>query len=146
MYDARLRLETLDGAFVISLSGTNYSVTFRRLNEGRGITAMHSVQAEEGAPITPNEFLERCLGCSQGQGEGVGMDHASPRLGLQRAEYDRDTQRAYVEFRGPDDDGGDAIATAIFSYRTSARLSKKQVHEEIVRKARHLLKKAAAAT
>jgi hypothetical protein len=38
------------------------------------------------------------------------------------------------------------IATAIFSYRTSARLSKKQVHEEIVRKARHLLKKAAAAT
>jgi hypothetical protein len=65
---------------------------------------------------------------------------------LRRAEYDRETERAYVEFRGPDDDGGDAIATAIFSYRTSTRLSKQQVQDEIVRKARHLLKRAAAAT
>jgi hypothetical protein len=56
------------------------------------------------------------------------------------------TEVAYVEFRGPDGDGGDAIATAIFSYRTSERLSKKQVQEEIVRKARHLLRRAAAAT
>jgi hypothetical protein len=67
-------------------------------------------------------------------------------LVMQRAEYDRNTERAYVEFRGPDDDGGDAIASAIFSYRTCERLSKKQVLEEIVRKARHLLKRAAAAT
>ena len=65
---------------------------------------------------------------------------------MQRVEYDHHTGRAYVEFREPDGDGGDAIATAIFSYRTSERLSKKQVHEEIVRKARHLLKRAAAAT
>jgi hypothetical protein len=65
---------------------------------------------------------------------------------LLRAEYDRGTERAYVEFRGPDGDGGDAIATAIFPYRTSERLSKKQVQEEIVRKARHLLKRASAAT
>jgi hypothetical protein len=65
---------------------------------------------------------------------------------LQRAEYDRAKERAYVEFRGPDDDGGDAIAMAIFSYRTSERLSKKQVQEEIVRKARHLLRRAALAT
>jgi hypothetical protein len=55
-------------------------------------------------------------------------------------------ERAYVEFRGPDDDGGDAITTAIFSYRTSDRLTKKQVQEEVVRKARHLLKRAAATT
>jgi len=74
------------------------------------------------------------------------MDLVSPRFNLQRAEYDRGTGRAYVEFRGPDDDGGDAIATAIFSYRTSERLSKKQLHEEIVRKARHLLIRAAATT
>ena len=65
---------------------------------------------------------------------------------LLRAEYDRHKERAYVEFRGPDEDGGDAIATAIFSYRTTERLSKKQVHEEVVRKARHLLKRAAVAT
>jgi hypothetical protein len=39
-----------------------------------------------------------------------------------------------------------AIETTIFSYRTRNNLTKKQVHEEIVRKARHLLKRAAAAT
>ena len=65
---------------------------------------------------------------------------------MQRAEYDPAKERAYVEFRGPDDDGGHAIATAIFSYRTAERLSKKQLHEEIVRKARYLLKRAAVAT
>ena len=65
---------------------------------------------------------------------------------LLRAEYDRAKERAYVEFRGPDDDGGDAIATAIFSYRTTERLSKKLLHEEIVRKARYLLKRSAVAT
>jgi hypothetical protein len=65
---------------------------------------------------------------------------------LLRAEYDRGKERAYVEFREPDGDGGDAIATTIFSYRTRDKLTKKQVHEEIVRKARHLLKTAAAAT
>jgi len=65
---------------------------------------------------------------------------------LLRAEYDRAKERAYVEFRGPDDDGGDSIATAIFSYRTCDKLTKKQTQEEIVRKARHLLRRAAAAT
>jgi hypothetical protein len=48
---------------------------------------------------------------------------------LLRAEYDRHKERAYVEFRGPDEDGGDAIATAIFSYRTTERLSNKRVTE-----------------
>jgi hypothetical protein len=65
---------------------------------------------------------------------------------IKRAEYDRHTKRAYVEFREPDGDGGDAITVAIFSYRTCDRLTKSQVHEEIVRKARQLLKRAAAAT
>jgi hypothetical protein len=49
-----------------------------------------------------------------------------------------------MKFRRPDDDGGDAIATAIFSYRTSERLSKKQLHEDVVRK--DLLRRASAAT
>ena len=65
---------------------------------------------------------------------------------VQRVEYDHHTGRAYVEFREPDGDGGDAITVTIFSYRTCDRLTKKQVQEEIVRKARHLLKRAAAAT
>ena len=37
---------------------------------------------------------------------------------LLRVEYDRAKERAHVEFRARDDDGGDAIATAIFSYKT----------------------------
>jgi hypothetical protein len=65
---------------------------------------------------------------------------------LMRAEYDRDKERAYVEFRQPDVDGGDAIATVIFSYKTTERLSKSRIKEEVVRKARHLLKKASVAT
>ena len=46
-----------------------------------------------------------------------------------------------MEFRGPDDDGGEAVTVALFSYRTTERLSKKLLHEEIVRKTRNLLKK-----
>jgi hypothetical protein len=65
---------------------------------------------------------------------------------MKRVEYDRHKERAYVEFRGPDEDGGDAITVALFSYRTAERLSKKQVQEEIVRKACHQLKSAALAT
>ena len=65
---------------------------------------------------------------------------------MQRVEYDRHKERAYVEFRGPDEDGGDAITVALFSYRTTEQLSKKLLHEEIVRKARYLLKRSAVAT
>jgi hypothetical protein len=46
---------------------------------------------------------------------------------LQRAEYDAKTKRAYVEFWARD---GDAVATTIFSYRTTERLSKGQLREE----------------
>jgi hypothetical protein len=62
---------------------------------------------------------------------------------LQRAEYDAKTKRAYVEFRARQ---GDAVATTIFSYHTTARLSKERLREELVRMARQLLKRAAAAT
>ena len=47
---------------------------------------------------------------------------------LQRAEYDARTKRAYVEFRGRD---GDAIATTIFSYRTTQNLSKGQLQRRL---------------
>ena len=63
---------------------------------------------------------------------------------LLRAEYDRETERAYVELRAPDGDGGEAITTAIFSL--TGALSKRQIEEDIVRKASHLLRRAAVAT
>ena len=65
---------------------------------------------------------------------------------LVHARYDRQTQRAYVELRDADDDGGEMLASAIFSYRTCARLTDRQIEQEIVRKARHLLKRAGTAT
>jgi hypothetical protein len=65
---------------------------------------------------------------------------------LVRADYDRETERAYVELCAPDGDGGEAITTAIFSFRTTGALSKRQIEEDIVRKARHLLRRAPVAT
>ena len=65
---------------------------------------------------------------------------------LVHAKYDRLTERAYVELRDEDDDGGEILAVAVFSFRTTARLSKQQIEQDIVRKARHILKRAAAST
>ena len=59
---------------------------------------------------------------------------------LVHAEYDSDTERAYVEFRAPDNDGDDIIATTIFSFHSKSKLTKPQIKLEIVRKARHALK------
>ena len=42
---------------------------------------------------------------------------------LIHAQYDRVTERAYVELRDDDDDGGEILAVTIFSFRTTARLS-----------------------
>jgi len=57
---------------------------------------------------------------------------------LIRAEWDRETERAYVELRARDDDGGESIVTAIFSYHTTSRISKHELKQDIVRKARHM--------
>ncbi len=65
---------------------------------------------------------------------------------LVNAEYDSHTERAYVEFRADDEDGGEIIAATIFSFRSKSKLSKPEVKREIVRKARHALKRAAVAT
>ena len=59
------------------------------------------------------------------------------------AQYDRETQRAYVELRDVDDDGGEILTVAVFSFRTTTRLPRRQIEEEIVRKARHIFRKAA---
>jgi hypothetical protein len=65
---------------------------------------------------------------------------------LVHARYDRETERAYVELRDADDDGGEILAIAIFSYRRASNLSKQEAIKDIMRKARHALKRAAAAT
>jgi hypothetical protein len=65
---------------------------------------------------------------------------------LVNAEYDSHTERAYVEFRANDGEGGEIIATTIFTFRSKSKLSKPQIRHEIVRKARHALKRASTAT
>ena len=64
---------------------------------------------------------------------------------LHQAQYDDQTERAYVEFRRTDGDGGDQLAVAVFTFRTKERLTKQRIKEEVVRKARHVLKGAALA-
>ena len=65
---------------------------------------------------------------------------------ITHAKYDAHTERAYVELRDEDGDGGEMLAVAVFSFRTKSRLSKQEIEQEIVRKARYALKRAAAAT
>jgi hypothetical protein len=38
---------------------------------------------------------------------------------LVNAEYDSHTERAYVEFRAPDNDGDEIIVSTIFTFRSS---------------------------
>ena len=65
---------------------------------------------------------------------------------LHQAQYDQDTERAYVELRRRDDDGCDQYVVAVFTFRTKERLTKRQIEDEVVRKAaRHILKRAAEA-
>jgi len=64
---------------------------------------------------------------------------------LVQTKYDRETERAYVELRDDDEDGGEMLAVAIFPLRTTAKLSKQQMEQDVLRKARYILKRAAAA-
>ena len=64
---------------------------------------------------------------------------------LHQAHYDNQTQRAYVEFRRGDGDGGEQLVVAVFTFRTKERLTKRRIKEEVVRKARHVLKGAVLA-
>jgi hypothetical protein len=65
---------------------------------------------------------------------------------LVHARYDRESGRAYVELREPDDEGGEILVSTIFSYRTASNLSKQEATQDIIRKARHALKRAAGGT
>ena len=62
---------------------------------------------------------------------------------LANAQYDRGTHRAYVELRDPDDDGGEIIVAVMFSYRSKAIYSKRELDQDLARKARQMLRKAA---
>src|SRR5262245_33382782 len=84
-------------------------------------------------------------------GEAVVAERPSETTGpmtfrLHQAQYDNRSKRAYVEFRRHDSDGGDQLVVAVFTFRTVERLSRQRIREEVVRKARHVLKGAATAT
>jgi hypothetical protein len=64
---------------------------------------------------------------------------------VMHSRYDRVTKRAYVELRRPDDDGGEILVSAVFTFRTSSHLSTRQIEQDIVRKARHEFRRAASA-
>jgi hypothetical protein len=55
---------------------------------------------------------------------------------LHQKQYDDQTERAYVEFRRGDGDGGEQLVVAVFTFRTKERLTKQRIKEEVVRKAR----------
>jgi hypothetical protein len=60
---------------------------------------------------------------------------------LVHSQYDQVSKRAYVEMRDADDDGGEILVSAIFTFRTKAILSKRQIEIDVVRKARHVFKR-----
>ena len=81
-------------------------------------------------------------------GEAVFAERQSetPRsFRLHQVQYDTRTRRAYVEFRRSDGDGGEQLVVVVFTFQTRERLSKERVREEVVRKARHVLKGAVLA-
>jgi hypothetical protein len=61
---------------------------------------------------------------------------------LHQAQYDDRTERAYVEFRRGDGDRGEQLVVIVFTFRTKERLTKQRIKEEVVLKARHVLKGA----
>ena len=64
---------------------------------------------------------------------------------LVHARYDRKTRRAYVELRDADDDGGEILVSVIFSFRSTTTLTDRHIQQEIARKSRYVMKRAATA-
>ena len=61
---------------------------------------------------------------------------------LVQVQFDHVDERAYVELREPDADGGEVIVTAIFSYRSKSIYSQRGLEQDLARKARHMLQRA----
>jgi len=57
--ESALHVEVLDDEFVITMPGTSYKVTFRKLADGPGLSASHNIRDDQDAPITRSEFLAR---------------------------------------------------------------------------------------
>jgi len=52
----------------------------------------------------------------------------------------------YVELRNSDDAVGDVVAVAVFTYKRNQPISRRELEEDLLRKARYILKGAAVAT
>jgi hypothetical protein len=52
MTDPRLRLEIQGSEFVITMPGTSFQVTFRKLVDYPGISASHNMQDDRDGPVT----------------------------------------------------------------------------------------------
>ena len=61
---------------------------------------------------------------------------------LVHAQFERTSNRAYVELREADADGGDVIVTAIFSLRRADTLTKRALEQDLTTKAQHLMRRA----
>ena len=61
---------------------------------------------------------------------------------LVHAKFERNSKRAYVELRKDDADGGEMIVAAIFTFRRTSILTKRALEQEIMTKARHLMRRA----
>jgi hypothetical protein len=61
---------------------------------------------------------------------------------LVHARYDDKSKRAYVELCDADDDGGEMLASAAFSFRTKAKLSNREIEHDVIRKAKNLFHQA----
>jgi hypothetical protein len=53
----RLEMKMEGSEFVITMPGTSYQVTFRKLADGPGLSASHNIRDDRNAPITRSEFL-----------------------------------------------------------------------------------------
>ena len=61
---------------------------------------------------------------------------------LERAEYERGKRLAYIEFRAPDADGGQAIVSVTFTFQPTIRLSNRRMEEDIISEAGKILGRA----
>jgi hypothetical protein len=61
---------------------------------------------------------------------------------LVNVQYDRETERAYVELREADGQGSEVVVAVFFSSPAAPSRTKRAMEQDLARKARHLLRKA----
>src|SRR5262245_5174601 len=104
-----------------------------------------------GGSFSPGFYLSGTLnvkfdpcGDDAAVAERVSKTLGSMTFRLHQAQYDNRSKRAYVEFRRSDSDG-DQLVVAVFTFDTKERLSTQRIREEVIRKARYVLKGAVLA-